>query len=84
MKKYLNKFPIFLIKIYQLTLSPDHGFLNIFFIRSRCRFYPSCSDYALESVRQYGLLKGVMVSCSRIIRCNPWSGGGYDPITVKE
>lgn len=72
---------IFLIGVYQKTFSPDHGFLNHgFFNRSRCRFFPSCSDYAKESLRQYGLLKGFMAFGKRIIRCHPWGAGGYDPV----
>lgn len=69
-----------LIAGYQRIFSPDHGVLNYYYGRCRCRFFPSCSDYAKKSLRQYGLSKGLMVSFKRIIRCHPWNKGGYDPI----
>ena len=72
---------ILLITGYQKIFSPDHGVLNYYYSASRrCRFYPSCSDYAKGSLRQYGLLGGLMFSFRRIARCNPWNAGGYDPV----
>lgn len=70
------------IILYQYTISPDHGFFRFFPRRSGCRFYPTCSDYALGALRQYGLGRGIMVSCKRIIRCHPWSEGGLDPVEL--
>lgn len=69
------------IKIYQKTISPDHG---IFFHNSvyKCRFYPSCSQYSYEAVENYGFLKGLGVALKRILRCNPFNKGGYDPLVV--
>jgi len=69
-----------LLRIYQRTFSPDHGPAAGFFGNYRCRFYPSCSDYTLEAIRQYGLLKGSVVSFKRILKCHPWHPGGYDPL----
>jgi len=68
-----------LIPLYQKIFSPDH---NIFFETGfyRCRFYPSCSDYSISVFRQYGLSKGIVLSLKRILRCNPWNAGGYDPV----
>lgn len=50
----------------------------------RCRFNPTCSNYSIEAIRTYGSLKGTYLSIKRILRCNPWSKGGDDPVPVKE
>ena len=47
----------------------------------RCRYYPTCSQYALESIEKHGALKGGILAAYRILRCNPFSKGGYDPVT---
>ena len=70
---------IILIRLYQKTFSPDHGLVRTHSTR-HCRFFPSCSDYAIESLRQYGLARGIMLSLKRIGRCNPFCTGGYDPV----
>jgi len=44
-----------------------------------CRFYPSCSEYSLTAIQRFGLFKGIIKSAGRILRCNPFSAGGYDP-----
>ncbi len=46
----------------------------------KCRFYPSCSSYTLEAIEKYGVLKGGMIGFYRLLRCNPWNPGGYDPV----
>jgi putative membrane protein insertion efficiency factor len=61
-----------LIRAYQLVLSPWLG--------GRCRFYPSCSHYALEAVREHGSLRGSWLSLRRLLRCHPFHPGGYDPV----
>ena len=61
-----------LIRAYQVTLSP--------LLMPSCRFYPSCSAYALGSVKEHGAVKGFMLSAWRLMRCNPWNGGGLDPV----
>lgn len=63
---------ILLIKIYQLVLSPLIG--------PKCRFTPTCSNYALKAFKKYGLFKGFWLSIKRISRCHPWGGSGYDPV----
>jgi uncharacterized protein len=60
------------IRCYQVILSPLLG--------PRCRFYPSCSNYALEALERFGLLKGGYLSLYRILRCHPLSKGGVDPV----
>jgi len=72
MKKIILK----LITIYQKTISPDHGVLNNSF--NGCRYYPSCSAYAKESIEKKGVIRGVLNSSWRVIRCNPLSKGGIN------
>ena len=62
-----------LIRLYKLFLSPYMG--------RQCRFTPTCSTYALEAISKYGIIKGGWLSIRRILRCNPWGGSGYDPVT---
>ncbi len=61
------------IKLYQRFLSPLLG--------NRCRFYPSCSQYAIDAIEKKGILKGIMLAVWRILRCNPLNrNSGYDPV----
>ncbi len=62
---------IVMIRLYQITLSPLLG--------QACRFEPTCSRYMVESLRKYGLLRGVARGLRRVSRCHPWDPGGYDP-----
>jgi uncharacterized protein len=61
-----------LIRVYQWTISPLLG--------PTCRFYPSCSNYGLEAIREYGVLRGGWLTLRRIGRCPPWHPGGLDPV----
>lgn len=61
-----------LLRGYRLAISPLLG--------SRCRFFPSCSEYAIESLGRYGALKGSWLALRRVLRCHPWHAGGYDPV----
>lgn len=61
-----------LIRGYQLFISPLLG--------PRCRFYPTCSHYALEAIDTHGALKGSWLALRRLLRCHPWSAGGVDPV----
>ncbi len=63
---------IFMIKMYRKFISPLIG--------ARCRFYPTCSAYSIEALEKYGFFKGTYLSVKRILRCNPFSKGGYDPL----
>ena len=68
------------IRFYQKSLSPDHGFLSRRFSSGYCRFRPTCSEYSLAAFKKYGFLKGGLLSIGRILRCHPWSKGGWDPL----
>lgn len=63
---------IILIKAYRFWLSP--------FLGNQCRFYPSCSKYALEAIEAHGSLRGMWLTVARILRCHPWHEGGVDPV----
>jgi uncharacterized protein len=69
-----------IIKLYQHTASPDHGWGRLFFRHAGCRYHPSCSQYMYEAVEKYGVIKGLGFGVWRILRCNPWSRGGHDPV----
>jgi uncharacterized protein len=60
------------IRVYQWTLRPLIG--------AQCRFWPSCSDYAVQALRLHGAARGTALSAKRILRCNPWNEGGVDPV----
>jgi hypothetical protein len=72
---------IFAVRAYQLTISPAQTFL--FGGGSGCRFTPTCSAYALESVQKHGALQGSILATKRICRCHPWGGCGHDPVPEK-
>ena len=75
----MKKIVLKLIKLYQVTISPDHGI--IFAGNStHCRFYPSCSQYAYEAIERFGVGKGLLKGLARVLRCNPLSKGGVDKI----
>ena len=67
-----------LLKLYQKTLSPDHSKLGKCFPYRGCRFYPSCSMYAIENLAKRGFMKSILPALWRVLRCNPWSKGGVD------
>lgn len=84
MLKFLYNIPrhllVALIRIYQKTISFDHGFLKIFYPQGFCRFTPSCSEYGAQAITKYGAIRGGLLAAWRVLRCNPWSKGGYDPL----
>ena len=74
-KKFVNfikKIMIFLIRFYQLCISPLLG--------NNCRYYPTCSQYAIEAIEKKGIIRGSWMAVKRICRCHPWHAGGYDPV----
>lgn len=68
----MNKVLIALLRAYQYALSPMLG--------QRCKFYPSCSNYAIEALRVHGVVRGTGLATWRVLRCNPLSHGGVDPV----
>lgn len=84
MFQYLNnliKKPfILLIKFYQKTLSFDHGPMKHLYPHGFCRFNPTCSDYAIQSINKYGIIIGGLKAAWRVLRCNPFNKGGNDPV----
>lgn len=71
----MKKILIFFIKIYKRTFSPILEILGI-----RCKYYPSCSEYTKQAIEKYGCIKGCFLGIKRILKCNPFSKGGYDPL----
>ena len=63
---------VYILRGYKLLISP--------LLPPSCRFYPTCSEYAAEAIGKYGLLKGSILGLKRIVRCHPFSPGGYDPV----
>jgi putative membrane protein insertion efficiency factor len=60
---------------YQRLISPA--------LPRRCKYEPTCSRYAIQAVREYGILRGLVLAAWRLLRCNPWSHGGFDPIEAQ-
>ena len=60
------------IRLYQRVVSPLVG--------ERCKYYPSCSEYAAQAIQRFGILRGLVLAGWRLLRCNPWSHGGFDPV----
>ena len=68
----MRRILIGIIRAYQYLLSPWWG--------NHCRFTPTCSHYAVEALERHGALAGLWLAIKRILRCHPWSAGGYDPV----
>ncbi|CAG0983431.1 MAG: membrane protein insertion efficiency factor YidD [Bacteroidetes bacterium] len=68
----MSRFFIFLIKLYQISISPYLG--------NNCRFSPTCSQYCIEALKKYGFFKGMRYSIKRISKCHPLGSSGYDPV----
>ncbi len=69
-----------ILKVYQKTFSFDHGILKVFFPHGYCRYQPTCSEYAIKVIEKLGVIKGGPKAIWRVLRCNPWSKGGWDPV----
>jgi len=72
MTKIPERILVGMINFYQAAIAPYLG-------RGSCRFDPTCSQYAVDALREYGAIKGTILSIWRILRCNPWGGDGWDP-----
>ncbi len=72
------------IRVYQRVFSPDHGPLRRLYPYGYCKYHPTCSQYTYEAIERYGLLYGSWLGGLRILRCNPWSKGGIDPVPKRK
>lgn len=77
MRSLIKRAMIFLIRTYQLTISPR-------FSHGSCRYRPTCSQYAIEAIEIHGIFKGTLLAVRRILRCNPFFKGGWDPVPPKK
>lgn len=71
----MNRLLNFFLKLYKEIFSPIFHAWG-----SECKFYPTCSEYTKQAIEKYGLLKGTLLGIKRILKCNPFSKGGYDPL----
>lgn len=69
-----------MVRFYQKTFSFDHGFFSFLFPGGFCRFHPTCSEYGYAAIEKYGIFRGGLKAIWRILRCNPFSRGGFDPL----
>ncbi|HYA12991.1 MAG TPA: membrane protein insertion efficiency factor YidD [Syntrophales bacterium] len=68
----LGKILVFFVRVYQVCISP--------LFTPCCRFFPSCSEYAIDAIQRYGPIKGLYYGLMRLLRCHPFCPGGYDPV----
>ncbi len=66
---------VLVIRAYQRLVSPMFG--------NRCKYHPSCSEYAAQAITRFGILRGLVLAAWRLLRCNPWSHGGFDPVEAQ-
>jgi len=77
----MKKVPLLLVRIYQFLL-PIRTFIGRFllFPQNTCRFRPTCSQYMIQAISRYGIMRGGLLGFKRIVKCNPFNSGGYDPV----
>ena len=73
--RVLREIVIAPIRVYRRVISP--------LLPRRCKYHPTCSAYAVDAVREFGILRGLVLAGWRLLRCNPWSHGGYDPVEAQ-
>lgn len=71
----MKKILLFIIKMYKKAISPIFNFFGF-----KCKYYPTCSEYTKQAIEKYGVIKGCYLGLIRILKCNPFSKGGYDPL----
>jgi putative membrane protein insertion efficiency factor len=74
-KRVVREIAVTPLILYHRFISPLLG--------PRCRYHPSCSQYAIQAIREFGILRGFVLAVWRVLRCNPWSGGGVDPVAAQ-
>jgi len=77
---FLKRYVLWLIKLYQKTLSFDHGLLSHLYPYGFCRFRPTCSEYVYQAIERHGVVRGGWLGFKRVLRCNPFNKGGEDPV----
>ena len=75
LNKIISNHIIMIIKFYQFFISPILG--------QNCRYLPTCSEYSIQSIKKFGIFKGIFLSLRRISKCHPWGNHGYDPVPNK-
>lgn len=70
--KLISKIIILIVRIYQLGISP--------YFPDSCRYQPTCSQYMIDSIKEWGVLKGTWMGLKRLVTCHPWGGHGWDPV----
>ncbi len=75
MRRIVRELVVLPLRAYQALISPALG--------PRCRYAPSCSDYAIQAIREFGILRGLVLAGWRLLRCNPFSHGGFDPVSAQ-
>ena len=71
---------LLVIRLYQKTLSLDHGPFKFLRPYGQCKFYPTCSEYSYQAINKFGIIKGSWLGLRRLTKCHPWSDGGHDPL----
>ncbi|MBU6389879.1 membrane protein insertion efficiency factor YidD [Patescibacteria group bacterium] len=69
-----------MIRWYQAAWSPDHSPRKAYYPHGYCRYTPTCSEYGYQAIEKYGVVRGGLLAAWRVLRCNPLSKGGYDPV----
>lgn len=81
---YMKKALLVIIRLYQSTLSPDHGWFRDRHPYGYCRYHPTCSQYAHDAIDRFGVVRGSWMAARRVARCHPWAEGGIDPVPLEE